>query len=127
MSAHPPAPIETRLADFGRRQQVGNLEIRLRRIGHQHERIVRLAQEAGVLAVRQVAAGAAHRLGQNDVGWQIGSPPLQIADHAAGMRRIDAAGEQPAGLHHLMACIVNCCRGVVARSDERELIGLLGH
>ena len=61
------AAVEPGLADLRRRQQVGHLEVRLRRIGHQRERVVRLAEEAGVLAVRQVAAGAAHRLGQDHV------------------------------------------------------------
>ena len=33
---------------------------------------MRLAEEAGVLAVRQVAAGRPHRLGQDDVRRQVG-------------------------------------------------------
>ena len=44
-------PLRVRIGGFGRRQQVGHAEIRLRRIGHQHKRIVGLAQEPGILAV----------------------------------------------------------------------------
>ena len=86
-----PAAFQAGFADFRRRQQVGHVEIRLRRIGHQRERIVGLAQESGVLAVRQPAAGVAHRLGQQHVGRQIGPPAEQIrrprSRHAACSRR----------------------------------------
>ena len=46
------AACEAGFADLRRRQQVGHLEVRFRRIGHQRERVVGLAQETGVLAVR---------------------------------------------------------------------------
>ena len=123
MLAQLAAALEPRLADLRRRQQVGHLEVRLRRIGHQHERIVRLAEEAGVLAVRQVAAGAAHRLGQDHVRRQIGLAARAGTQRAAGVRRVDAAGEQPAGLHHLVAGVVHGGGRVVAAADERELVG----
>ena len=38
----------------------------------------------------------------------------------------DAAGKQSAGLHHLVAGIVNGGRGVINGSDDAELIGELG-
>ena len=119
-------PVEPGLADLGRRQQVGHFEIRLRRIGHQRERVVGLAQEAGVLAVRQVAAGGAHRLGQDDVGRQVGLAAAQIGQRAAGVRRVDAAGEQPAGLHHLVPGVVHGGGRVIAAADQRKLVGVLG-
>ncbi len=117
---------EPNFADFRRRQQVGHLEIGLRGIGHQRERIVRLAQESGVLTVRQSAAGVAHRLGQQHVGGHVGPPAAQILDHAAGVGRDDAAAEQPASLHHLMAGVVDGRGGVKATADERKLVGQFG-
>ena len=97
----------------------------LRRIGVQHERVVGLAEKAGVLAVRHVAAGRAHRLGQDDVRGQFVAAALEIFERAAGVRRVDAAGEQPAGLHHLMAGVVHRGRRVVAAAHERKLVGEL--
>ena len=52
--------------------------------------------------------------------------PAQIAQRAAGVRRVDAAGEQPAGLHHLMARVVHRGGRVIAAADQRELVGVLG-
>ena len=43
------------------------------------------------------------------------------------MRVLDAAGEQPAGLHHLVAGVVDGRRRVVDGADQRELVGVLGH
>ena len=42
--------------------------------------------------------------------------------HAAGVGRIDATGEQPPRLHHLMPRIMHCCGGVITGPDQRELI-----
>ena len=43
------------------------------------------------------------------------------------MRVLDAAGEQPAGLHHLVAGVVDGRGRVVDRADQRELVGVPGH
>ncbi len=64
------APRQPSFANLGRGQQVGHLEIRFRGIGHQRERVVGFAQKARVLAVRQIAARGAHRLGQDHVRRQ---------------------------------------------------------
>ena len=42
------------------------------------------------------------------------------------MRRDDAAAEQAAGLHHLMAGVVNGRGRVIAAADQRKLVGQLG-
>ena len=96
-------------------------------IGVEDERIVLLAEVAGGLAVRQVAAGAADRPRQQHVGRHLAALALEIRQHAAGVRMLDAAGEQPARLHHLMAGVVNRRRRVVDGADQRKLVGVLGH
>ena len=81
-----------------------------------------LAEVAGALAVRQVAAGPAHRPRQQDVGRQLAATALQVAERAADVRVLDAAGEQPAGLHHLVAGVVDRGGGVIDRAHQRELV-----
>ncbi len=39
------------------------------------------------------------------------------------MRRVDAAGEEPARLQHLVARVVHGGRRVIAAANERELVG----
>ena len=87
------------------------------------ERVVRLAEKPAGLAVGQVAAAAAHQLGQHDERRQVGLAALQVADHRPDVRRVDAAGEQPAGLHHLPARVVHRRAAVMDRAHERELVG----
>ena len=87
---------------------------------------MRLAQEARVLAVWQVSTGGAHRRGENHVGWQVGAASLQVTGDASGVRRVDAAGEQAAGLHHLVTGVVDRRGGVVTTADDRELVAVLG-
>ena len=70
-----------------------------------------------------VAAGRAHRLGEDDVRRQFAAAAFEKLQCAAGVRRDDAAGEEPARLHHLVAGVVNRCRRVVTGADERELVG----
>ena len=84
------------------------------------------AEVAGA-TVRQVAAGAADGLGNQDVGRHLAAAALEIAEDAAFVRMFDAAGEEPAGLHHLMAGVVNGGGGVVTAADERILVGVFGH
>ena len=110
------------LADLLGRQQVGHLEIFPGRIGVEHERIKPFAEETGVLAVRQVAAGRAHRLGKDDVSGQFVAPPLEVLQSATGVRGVDPAGEEPAGLHHLMAGVMHRRRVVITTADQRELV-----
>ena len=42
------------------------------------------------------------------------------------MRRVDAAGKQTAGLHHLMPRVMHRRGRVVATAHEREFVGVLG-
>ena len=121
------APLQAHLADLLRRQQIGHLEILGRRIGIEHERIVGLAEEAGILAVRQIAAGRPHRLGQDDVRRQFAAPAFQKLQRAPGVRRIDAAGEEPPGLHHLVPGIVHRRRRVIHAAHQRKLVRQLRH
>jgi hypothetical protein len=110
-----------------RREQVGHLEVRGGRVGVEDERVVRLAEVAGRVAVRQVPAGAADRLWQQDVGRQLAPAALQVAEGTADVRMLDPAGEEPTRLHHLVAGVVNRRSRVVDRADQRELVGVLGH
>ena len=84
------------------------------------------SEEPGVLAVRQVAAGGSHRLGEDHMGRQITAAALQVGGDAAGVRRVDSTGEQAARLHHLVTGVVNRRGGVVAAADDRELVAVLG-
>ena len=124
---HAAAAVEPRLANLGRWQQVGHREIRLRGISHQGERIVGLAQKTGVLSVRQVAARAAHRFGQDDVGRQVGLSAAEVAQRAAGVGRVDSTGEKPAGLKHLVPRVMHGRGRVEATAHQRELVCVLGH
>ena len=117
------SPVEAGHADLVGRQQVGDAEVGLRGIGHQRERILGLAEEPTRLTIGQIAAAPAHQLRQHDERRQIGSPAQQIRRHAAGMRRVDAAGEPSARLHHLPAGVVHGRTVVPARPDKRELVG----
>ena len=111
-------PGKAHFADLLGRQQVGNLEIRLRGIGVEHERIVGLSQKARVLPVRHVPARGPHDLGKNHVRRQVAAPSAEIAQHATGMRRIDPARKEPPGLHHLVARVVDGGRRVIATSHD---------
>src|SRR5205807_515729 len=94
--------------------------------GGEDERVVGLAQVAGRLAVRHVAAGAAHGAGDEDVGGNLAATALEVAQDAADVGMLDAAGEEPAGLHHLMAGVVDRGGGVVDGADQGELVGQAG-
>ena len=118
--------LETDFADFRRRKQIGDFEIFLGWIGVQDERVVGFAQKTGVLAMRHVAAGRAHGFGKNDVCREFVATAFKKFERASGMRGVDAAGEKPAGLHHLMASIVDCGSGVITGADEREFVGEFG-
>ena len=64
----PVAPaVDAQRGKIIRRQHVRHFEIRIGRVGIQHERIERAAEKAGVLAVRHVAAGVADRARQQHV------------------------------------------------------------
>ena len=52
---------------------------------------------------------------------------FQLGEHAADVRMLDAALEQAAGLHHLVAGIVDRGGGVIDAADQRELVGVLRH
>ena len=68
-------------------------------------------------------------IGRGSSTWAGNSPrpPLQVAEHAADVRMLDAAREEPARLHHLMAGVVDGRGGVIDRADQRELVGVPGH
>ena len=54
---------------------------------------------------------------------QVAAPAFEKLQRAARVRRDDAAGEEPARLHHLVAGVVDRRRSVINGADERELIG----
>ena len=104
--AHLSPSIESRSPDLVGRQQVGHLEILLRRVGVEGERVVRLAEETAGLTVRHVAATSSHQLRQYDEWRQVALAAQQVTGHRPGVRSLDAAGEASAGLHDLPAGIV---------------------
>jgi hypothetical protein len=71
----------------------------------------------------RVSDGAGHQ----HVGRNVAIRPFQFPHDAAKVRIFDAALEQATGLHHLMAGVVNRGGGVVAASDERIFVRVLGH
>ena len=114
--------MQANVADLLRGQQVRHFKIFLRRIGIEHERIKRFAEETGVLAVREVAAGWSHRFGQNDVGGQFVAPAFEILERTTGVRRVDSARKEPPGLHHLMTGVVHGRGRMITGPDQRELV-----
>ena len=60
------------------------------------------------------------------MGRQLAAAALEVAEGTAEMRMLDAAGEEPARLHQLMARIVNGRRRVIDGADERKLVRDLG-
>ena len=121
--AHLPPPVEPGHADLVGRQQVRHAEVGLGGVGHQRERILRLAEKASRLSVGKIAAAPAHQLRQHDERRQVGPPAEQMGCHAAGVRRVDAAGKPPSGLHHLPASVVHRSAVVAAGPHERKLVG----
>ena len=121
--AHLSPSIESRSPDLVGRQQVGHLEILLRRVGVEGERVVRLAEETAGLTVGHIAAAAPHQLRQHDKRRQVALAAQQVTGHRPGVRSLDAAGEAPAGLHDLPASIVHRRAAVVNRPHERKLVG----
>ena len=117
----PPARLAHR-RDVIRRQQVGDLERLVIGIGIEDERVIRLAEVSGGVSVRQVAAGRADRLGQHDIRRRVVPRPLELGHHRAIRRMLGPAGEQPAGLHHLVPGVVDGRRRVVHRADQRDLV-----
>ena len=89
----------------------------------QLERVVGLAEEPAGLAVGHVPAAAAHQLGQDGERREVGLPASEVAHDRPDVRRVDAAGEESAGLHHLPAGVVDRRAAVVRRADQRELVG----
>ena len=53
--------------------------------------------------------------------------PFSFDEHAADVRILDAALEQAAGLHHLVAGIVDGGGRVIHAADQRVLVGVLRH
>jgi hypothetical protein len=73
--------------------------------------------------VRQIPARGPHHFRQDDVRRQVRFPSAQIGERTPDVRRIHAAAEQPTGLEHLMPRIVNRGSRVIARADNRKLVG----
>ncbi len=108
------------------REEVGHAERLVVGVGVQDERVERLAQVAGPLAVRHVAPRRADRAGEQDVRRDLPPRPLQLRQGAAVVRVLDPAAEEAAGLHHLVAGVVDGRRRVVDRADQRHLVHLAG-
>ena len=121
--AHLPAAVEAGDADLVGREEVGDLEIGLGGIGHEGERVVGFAEEATGLTVGEIAAAAAHELGENDERREVGAAAEEVRGDGAGVGGIDPAGEAAAGLHHLPAGVVDGGPVVVAGADKGELVG----
>ena len=74
-----------------------------------------------------IAAGRPHRLRQDDVRGQFVAAAFQKLQRAARVRRVDAAGEKPARLHHLVPGVVHRRGGVIDAAHERKLVRDLRH
>ena len=74
-----------------------------------------------------VAACVADRVGHQHVGRNVPLGPLELGQHAADVRVFDAALKEPAGLHHLMARVVDSRGRVVHRAHQGKLVGVTGH
>ena len=81
------------------------------------------AEEATGLTVGEIAAAAAHELGENDERREVGAAAEEVRGDGAGVGGIDPAGEAAAGLHHLPAGVVDGGPVVVAGADKGELVG----
>ena len=108
------------------RQQIGHVEVLVGRVGVEDERVILPAEVAGGVAVGQVAAGAADGPRHKHVPRHLAALALEVRQHATGVRVLDAAGEQPAGLHHLVAGVMHGRRRVVNAAHERKLVGVFG-
>ena len=58
--------------------------------------------------------------------WQFAAAALEVAQRAPHVRMFDSAREEPAGLHHLVARVVDRRRGVVNRTYEGKLVRFEG-
>ena len=65
--------------------------------------------------------------GQQHVRRNVAVRAFQLGQHAADVRILDAALKQPAGLHHLVAGIVNRGGCVIDAADDGVFVGLLRH
>ena len=101
------ATLQTHLTDLLRRQQIRHLEVLRARVRIQHERVIRLAQEARVLTMRHVATGRPHRLGQDHMRGHVATTAFEKLQRAAHVRGVDATGKKAARLHHLMARVMH--------------------
>src|SRR5881398_2926265 len=95
--------------------QTNNPDIQISEIFPLH---AKLADKFSLVRTCYHTATAVH-----DTGHQM----MQTGRLFAGVRVLDAAGEQPAGLHHLVAGVVKGGGGVVDAADERILVGVAGH
>ncbi len=69
-----------------------------------------------------VAAGRSDRPGQEDVRRNRAARAFELGQNRAHVRVLDAAAEEPARLHHLVAGVVDGCRGMVNRPHQRHLV-----
>ena len=120
-------PVDAHGGNVVGRQKVGHLEVRVRRVGIQHEGVERLAEKSGVLPVRHIAAGGPHGARNQNVRRNVALRPQEFGGHATDMRILDAALKEPAGLHHLMPGIVDGCGGVIDGTEHGELVGIPRH
>ena len=87
---------------------------------------MRFAKVTRRMAMGQIATGAADRLGQKHMAGKFSTAAFEIAEGAADVRMFDAAGEESAGLHHLMAGVVNGRRRVIYAANDAEFVGVFG-
>ncbi len=103
-------------------EQVRHLEVGLRRVGHEREGIVRLAEETARLAVWKVAASPAHEFREHDEGREVASAPQEVACDGAHVWCLHAAREAPSCLHHLPSGVVHRRAVVMAGAHQGELV-----
>ena len=58
---------------------------------------------------------------------QVGLAAFEVPQHATHMRAFEPAAEQPPGLHHLMARVVDGRGGVINAADIRDLVAVSRH
>src|ERR1035437_5326305 len=109
------------------REHVRDLEVGIGGVRIQYKRIVSLAQESSCVTVRQIAAKLPDHVREQNIGRHVSARPFFKSKHRTVIRRLEAALEEPSGLHHLAAGVVYRCRSVVDRPYQGELVGMFGH
>ena len=77
--------------------------------------------------MRHVAAELPDQAREQHVRRHVAVRALFKSQHAADVRRLEAALEQPAGLHHLAARVVHGRGRVIDGAQQRKLVRVLRH